>query len=274
MREHFEGLGKAWLTLLDEPQRMLPNLIAVTLDKGGTRPVWRQNDEGLETMVMAWPAEAGLRVGVTMRGGLGDKLKPISCYPLLEGLPNDMTVEDSHIWENKSEGTVGACRNEGAEALWFYNPFFYRDKEDITQGVRQTFLISALAYGVRPALLDELTITEGLQYELYAKQWLDSHPGSTRLDVPQLTMPLAGARILIPDRFYSDYQTRVPISSVEEGKFGPEKIYMLIVEFGLNTENPLRFPLYTPERVCKKGYVPTAGDEIDALIWMQGRITD
>lgn len=51
-----------------------------------------------------------------------------------------------------------------------------------------------------------------------------------------------------------------------------EKIYMLIVEFGLNTPNPLRFPLYAPERVCK--IVPQAGDEIDAIIWLQGRIID
>ena len=39
-----------------------------------------------------------------------------------------------------------------------------------------------------------------------------------------------------------------------------------------NTPNPLRFPLYAPERVCK--IVPQAGDEIDAIIWLQGRIID
>ena len=55
-------------------------------------------------------------------------------------------------------------------------------------------------------------------------------------------------------------------------QFGEEKIYMLIVEFGLNTPSPLRFPLYAPERVCK--IVPKAGDEIDAIIWLQGRIID
>ena len=49
MRTHFEGLGKAWLTLFKEPQRELPNLVVLTLDKGGTREAWRQNDEGLET---------------------------------------------------------------------------------------------------------------------------------------------------------------------------------------------------------------------------------
>ena len=66
MRTHFEGLGKAWLTLFKEPQRELPNLVVLTLDKGGTREAWRQNDEGLETLVMGWPAEAG---GARRAGG-------------------------------------------------------------------------------------------------------------------------------------------------------------------------------------------------------------
>lgn len=274
MRTHFEGLGKAWLTLMEAPQRDLPNMVVLTLDKGGTRECWRQNDEGLETLVMGWPAEAGCRIGVTVRGGLGEQLKPISSYPLLEGLPNDMTVEAFHAWENESEGSVGAARNEGAEALWFYDPFLFRDRSSLTPGVRQTFLLAGLAYGVRKALLDEMTITDGPQYESYAAEWLGAHPGSTRLDVPQLTVSLSGARIISPDDQYDDYQMRVPITSVEELELGPEKIYMLIVEFGLNTDNPLRFPLYAPARVCKDGYEPKAGDEIDCFVWLQGRVAD
>lgn len=274
MRKHFEGIGTAWLALLDNPKTELPPLVALTMDKGGIRDIWRYHDEGIETIVMGWPAEAGMRIGVTLRGGMGDKLKPISTYPLLEGLPNDMTVAEVHAWENQAEGTVGAERNEGAEAVWFYNPFLFRDNKDLTQGVRHTFLLAGLAYAVRPALLDELTITHGPQYDDFAKNYLETHPGSTRLDVPQLKMPLAGSRILMPGDFYADYQLRVPITSVEESKLGPEKIYMLILEFGLNTDNPLRFPLYAPARICKEGYVPKAGDEIDALLWLQGRITD
>ena len=212
MRTHFEGLGKAWLTLFKEPQRELPNLVVLTLDKGGTREAWRQNDEGLETLVMGWPAEAGLRIGVTVRGGLGERLKPISSYPLLEGLPNEMTVEAVHPWENQSEGTVGAARNEGAEALWFYTPFLFRDRDALTPGVRHTFLVAGLAYGVRPALLDEMTISSGPQYEEYTRQWLEAHPGSSRLDVPQLTLPLAGSRILMPGDAYGDYQVSGPIA--------------------------------------------------------------
>ena len=273
MRTHFEGLGKAWLSLLTEPHKELPPLVVFALDKGGTREAWRQNDEGLETMVMGWPAESAVRVGVSVRGGLGDKLKPVSSFPLLEGLPNDMTVDEVHAWENEAEGSVAARRNENAEALWFYNPFLFRDNAALTPGVRHTFLISGLAYAIRRALLDEMTISAGPQYEEYAKQWLEAHPGANRLDVPQLTFSLSGARILSPDEVYGEYQMRVPVSSVEEFEFGPEKIYMLIVEFGLNTDNPLRFPIYAPERICK-GYVPKAGDEIDAIVWLQGRVMD
>ena len=96
-------------------------------------------------------------------------------------------------------------------------------------------------------------------------EWLAQNPGKTRLDVPQLTVDLRGARIVVPGDVASEYQIRVPVTSVEE-------MHIQNVEFGLNTPNPLRFPLYAPERVCK--IVPQAGDEIDAIIWLQGRIID
>ena len=159
----------------------------------------------------------------------------------------------------------------GAAGLWCISLLF-RDRENLTPGVRHTFLIAGLAYGLRRALLDEMTITEGVEYERYVAEWLAQNPGKTRLDVPQLTVDLRGARIVVPGDVASEYQIRVPVTSVEEMHIQNEKIYMLIVEFGLNTPNPLRFPLYAPERVCK--IVPQAGDEIDAIIWLQGRIID
>ena len=82
---------------------------------------------------------------------------------------------------------LGACRNEGAMPLFFCNPLYFRDARMLaTPGVRHTFLLAGMAYGVRRALLDELTITEGPDYEAHAKAWLEAHPGSSRTDVPQL----------------------------------------------------------------------------------------
>ncbi len=32
--------------------------------------------------------------------------------------------------------------------------------------------------------------------------------------------------------------------------------------------------MFVPERVCPKGYVPKAGDEVDMIFWLQGRVID
>lgn len=96
-----------------------------------------------------------------------------------------------------------------------------------------------------------------------------ARPASTCRSSPWIS---GAPGIVVPGDVASEYQIRVPVTSVEEMYIQNEKIYMLIVEFGLNTPNPLRFPLYAPERVCK--IVPQAGDEIDAIIWLQGRIID
>ena len=272
MSNHFEGLGKTWLTLLNDPEKEVPAVVMQVMKEGKTRDCWQRKDSKEETMVLAWPVETGFRAGVTVHGNAGEQLRPVSTYPLLEGAPNEMTVNETYLWQNETEGEVSATCNEGANPLWFYSPFLFRDRENLTPGVRHTFLIAGLAYGLRRALLDEMTITEGVEYERYVAEWLAQNPGKTRLDVPQLTVDLRGARIVVPGDVASEYQIRVPVTSVEEMYIQNEKIYMLIVEFGLNTPNPLRFPLYAPARDCK--IVPQAGDEIDAIIWLQGRIID
>ncbi len=272
MSNHFEGLGKTWLTLLNDPEKEVPAIVLQAMQNGRTRDCWQKKDSKAETMVLAWPVESSFRAGVTIHGKQEEELRPVSVYPLLEGAPNDMTVDEIYPWANGTEGEVAACCNENGNPLWFYSPFLFRDQENLTPGVRHTFLIGGLAYGLRRALLDEMTITEGVEYERFVAAWLEQNPGKTRLEAPQLTVDLKGARILVPDETACQYQIRVPVTSVEELQFGEEKIFVLIVEFGLNTPNPLRFPLYAPERVCK--IVPQAGDEIDAIIWLQGRIID
>ncbi|MDD6088217.1 MAG: hypothetical protein PUB69_02735 [Desulfovibrionaceae bacterium] len=275
MSTFVEGLGDAWRTLFDDPKQHIDNVIAQILAEGGSRDCWkRMYDDGTEKLVMAWPAESAFRLGAVMKAEGGRHYRPVSCFPLLEGLPNDMTVESVYPWTSGAEAYVSARCNENAEPLQFYTPFFFRDESCLTEGVRHTFLVAGLAYGVRRALLDDLTITEGAQYEEFASKWLEHNPGKNRLDVPQLTVSLRGSRILSASDRVGEYQVRVPVTSVEPIKMGEDTVYMMIVEFGLNTPNPLRIPLYATDRVCLRGYVPQAGDEIDAIVWLQGRITD
>lgn len=273
MSKHYEGLGEKWYTLLEDPEKEIPQLVPFVMSEGGTRPTWQHASTRLDTVLVAWPQEASIRAAVVVQGPTGGELKPRTACPLMEGLPNDLTVDEATPWSSKVEGTFSARRNEDGEPLWFYNPMFFRDADMLTPDVRHTFVVSGLVMGLRRALIDEMTISEGAQYEAYAKDWLAKNPTATRLDVPQLTLPLKGARILAPLGGRADYQTRVPVTSVTETAFANEKIYMLHVQYGLDTPNPLDIMLYASEKMCK-GFVPQAGDDIDAFFWLQARIID
>lgn len=273
MSKHFEGMGAKWAPLLDDPLKEAPQLGQLVAEQGGTRPCWQVKTGKKETVLLAWPQDAHLRAAVTVEGAPGGRMNPVAIFPFLEGLPNDMTVADVSPWKNGVEAYVAASRNEEGRPVVFYSPLYFRDREALTPGVRHTFSLSGMVRGMRRALLDEMTITEGPQYEAFAAEWLERNPGATRLDVPQLTASLKGARILMPDELLGDYQLRAPISAVEETTFGDEKVYMLRVELGLDTPEPLALLLYAPLKVCK-GFEPQEGDEIDALLWLQGRIMD
>ena len=273
-REHVEGLGDPWAALLANPAALMPQVVGTVLEAGGTRPAWQAKDHEQEYVLMAWPQENPIRAAVVVRGAAGGKLSPGTAMPLLEGVPNDMTMEDLHPWSNGLEADVAACRNEGAQPLWFYTPFYFRDREALmTPGVRHTFLLAGLAYGVRRALLDDMTIPDGPRFEAWAEKWLEDNPDKTRLDVPPLKISLRGACVLMPSPQYTVYQLRAPILSMEESELSGEKVYILRLAFGLDTPQPLDLPLYAPARVCKK-YVPKEGDEIDAIMWLQGRLLD
>jgi hypothetical protein len=273
MIKHSESLGDQWNCLLDNPDQVIPGMALVLVDKGGTREVWKRLTASQETMLLAYPPDVPIRGALVLQGEPGGELKPKTVCPLLEGLPNDMTIDDIYPWQSGVEGAVAACRNEDGEPLWFYTPFLFRDRDELTPGVRQTILLAGLAYGVRRALVDELTIATGPDYEEYAAAWLAENPDKTRLDVPQLKVPLAGARILQPGNLACEYQLRAPITSVETVNFDKETVYILQLYFGLDTENPLLLAVYASARVCKN-YVPQVDDEIDAYIWLQGRMLD
>lgn len=273
--KHEELLVKPWSVLLNSLKE-IPYVMKVVVDEGGTRPIWRTKSGNNENFVMAWPKEPLLRAGIIVGGEVDGKLEPKAIFPFLEGFPNTMRVETTHAWANGVEGEVGCLAGESDQVLWFYNPLFFRDKViDLTEGIEQTFYLSGLCLGLRRALLDEITITSGPYYEVHAEKWLKENPDKTRLDVPALKIDIHGKRILAPTDSACEYQARVVVEEVEEFEFGPKgggKIYRFVSSFG-DKEN-VRILMFVPEKVCPKGYVPKAGDEVDIIFWMQGRVVD
>ena len=49
MSNHFEGLGKTWLTLLNDPEKEVPAVVMQVMKEGKTRDCWQRKDSKEET---------------------------------------------------------------------------------------------------------------------------------------------------------------------------------------------------------------------------------
>lgn len=272
-RVHHQGLGDQWAVLVGDPAAAMPQIVGSVIQAGGTRPCWQRTVGHTEYVLMAWPEDQPIRAAVLMRGPVDGAMKPAAAMPLLEGLPNDLMVEEVVPWASGVEAHVGTMVMEGGRPMWFYDPLYFRDKEDLTPGVVHTFLLAGLAFGVRKALLDEISVTRGPLYEAHAAAWLEARPDKTRLDVPVLKVPLAGRKIIMPGRGFCEYEVRSSILSVEKTRLDRVDVYMLAMRFTFEDRPPLDIMIYAPLHVCGD-YEPQAGDEVDARIWLQGRVLD
>ena len=274
-RTHAEGLGDAWAVVLGRnPAALMPQVISTVLHEGGTRPAWQWKRGGKEYVLMAWPREEALRASVLLRAEEeGGQLRPCDAVPLLEGQPNDLTVESVHPWENGSGADVAVSMIEGKNPMWLYDPLYIRDKDDLTPGITHTFTLAGLCFAVRKALLDDVTITQGPQYDAYAADWLAAHPGTGRLDVPPLKVSMKGRRMIMPGRRFCEYQIRADVEAVRQGQLEQMPITLMYLRFPFEGREPMLLPVYASKMVLKD-YEPKAGDEIDAYVWLQGRVID
>ncbi len=273
-RTHFEGLGDAWTVLSGmPPAAVVPQAVATVLAEGGTRPAWQWKRKGMENVLMAWPKDQPVRASVLMHGKEGEKLTPKNAVPLLEGLPNDLEVEEVHPWQSGLSANVAVTMIEGKNPMWFFDPLYDRDRDDLTPGVTHTFLLAALALGLRRALIDDLTVTQGPQFEAYAEAWLEANPGKTRVDVPPLKVSVAGKHMIVPGRNYCEYQVRAGIERIEEHMFEEMPVKVLYTSFPFENRPSMLLPIYASELTFGKLELKE-GMEIDAYVWLQGRIID
>ena len=140
-RAHTETLGDAWAVLTGQnPEAVMGQIAATVMHEGGTRPAWQWKREGQDHVLLAWPQDQPVRAAVLVAGEEGGKLRPVSAAPLLDGLPNDLTVEDVHPWKTGVDANVAVSRGRGQLADRFYDrvmfPIFDEQGHNIAFGGR------------------------------------------------------------------------------------------------------------------------------------------
>ena len=91
--------------------------------------------------------------------------------------------------------------------------------------------------------------------------------------MPPLKFNLKGRHLIMPGRQLCEYQMRATVEDVDDCKLDRMDIRILYVSFPFDDRPSLQLPLYAPKSVLKD-FEPKAGDEIDAYVWLQGRVTD
>ncbi len=274
---HNEAIHDFWYPLLTSVEHEITGVLQTTVNQGGTRPVWKKIVENEETFAMAYPQEGFLRTAVIVQGEVEGKLEPMHVVPLLEGYQNVLVAEDAHRWPNKVCADVLMHNPTIKKSFWLHDPMYYRDEEYLQPDQAQLMKLGGIVYGVRRALLDEATITQGEAYEQHALEFLAANPDKSRLDVPPLKVPLQGKQMIGLGRYACEYQARVTVNNLDSFDFGPEgaqkKIYSFLVNLATE-EEPMPVILYASEKIIHKGLELEEGMDIDIVFWLQGRVDD
>lgn len=273
-RIHNDALGNVWFAITGQnPAVIMPQIIGTVLSSGGTRPPWKWLYKGKEYVAVAWPEKEPLRACAIMSGPEDGELKPVTVVPLIEGLPNDLTVESVHPRKEGQGADVAVTMIEGQNPMWFFDPFYTRDINDLTPGITHTFWLSAVALGIRKAALDEITIVQGPQFEAYVENWLRENPGKQSKDAPPLKLEIKGKHFIMPGKFFGEYQLRALIEKIEECQFEKMPFKICFLSFPFENRPALNIPLFASQFVLGN-YEPQTGDEIEIHAWLEGRIID
>lgn len=276
MAEHFEGLGEAWEALFGQAALIQDHLVTIAKEgKCHERCTVRFQNVGLTVSLVQYPDNGrDIRAGVLLaEPPSAEKAVLVSCFPVMEGLPNPLLIRKSHAWRNGLEGVVAAERVHDGPPITFFAPFFFRDEPQFAPGAELSVSLAGLAFSCRKAAMQRFTVEEGPWYEEELQRFLEENPGKSEADFSAPVVSMQGARILMPQHYACEWQYRCPVLDVARTEILGQPVYRLHVIFVGVDDDTLAGYLYVPERLLD-GYVPQAGDDIEGTLWMTGMLCD
>jgi len=197
-----------------------------------------------------------------------------SFYPFCaSGITHRLTIEKLHPWENGVEGVVQASTESGA-LIWFFDPYFFKDKDTYQVGQSYNICLGALAMALQPPTQHEIVVTSGPIIEIERKRALEEDPAADVSKITSVTFGLDNCSFCMPSEMNPDEASYRGMAD-EVGYFELEKsgIYRIKTAIMRPEDSPVEIYLYASESVLKD-YCPKAGDNLEGNIWLQGYIQD
>jgi len=191
-----------------------------------------------------------------------------SGYPFCsEGIDNGLVVDSIDRWDNGAEGLVTAHAPDGG-ILSFFDPLFFLDESQLKVGEERLFTLAALAYTLRKSEQTSIVIDEGPLLEIEREQQLRDNPGSE--PPSSVTVSLSGMAALMPHSEYpDDADARFTIEEVSEFRVA-ERPFIRLTGIVMRLDGrDVRLTVYVSKETLE-GYTPQVGDDVEAILWVQG----
>ena len=177
---------------------------------------------------------------------------------------NAVTPDDSGI-----QGIIEASAPEGG-TISFFDPYFFLNKDGYRLGEEVAVALSALAYMLRKAEQLEIEVTEGDMLEVHRKNLLEQDPTIDISTITSVSLSLDGTAIYFPRGEPKDNaELRFKIEEVFLFECAEHRFVRVTGAIMKPDSGDVKINVYASEQVLD-GYVPQIGDNVEAIVWMQG----
>ena len=196
-----------------------------------------------------------------------------SGYPVaLDGVVQHVTIDRIDPWEYGIEGWIHA-KVEGASSISFFDTMYFAGSDQLASGQEIEVSFAGLAYWLRPIQMRSFEIKEGPMWEMERERRLKN--GESEKDASRpVEIHMTGASIFLPrggEETPDDAQFQGVIEQLDSFDHDGQKIYRMEMVVMRPDDGEFRIAVFASEHVLD-GYVPQLGEDVEGILWLQGRI--
>ncbi|OPY08338.1 MAG: hypothetical protein A4E67_00991 [Syntrophaceae bacterium PtaB.Bin038] len=262
--------GDHWAAIDPDHERLIEEMLSVVGTKG--RVVGRSN-----TVVgdgeRQWESEVvGLRYPADPLGFLGlvvardGRREMWTAFPHAEGRSRSTLIVERIEPEGNGIEAVIHVGMPDAGGFSVSDPLYFLDKDHLEEGREAAFRLSAVAYGLRKC--EPVSLTGGPLFEMLREEYLEENPDRDPAEVTAIPISVAGTACLFPEED-ADAQVMFRVDEVYTFDCGRPVTRLSGVVMRSGEDRELRIDVYASAPALD-GYVPRVGDEVQAVVWMQG----
>lgn len=198
-----------------------------------------------------------------------------SGYPvMLDGLNAQVTISKVEPWEYGIEGWVRGTVTEAEASICFFDTMYFAGTAGLKEGDVVEYSLAGLAYFLRPIQMRSFAVREGKLREMQRQQRLDDGESVEEASQP-VEVRLTGAAIFLPrdGDACDEAQLQGVIETIDTFEHDGQKIYRMEMVLMRPDDNEFRLPVFVAERALN-GYEPRLGDDVEGVLWVQGRRID